>query len=431
MADKDTTPETPEGAPQEAPSDARRSKRAGPTIDLTATEVAPERPSSAQTAPPRPESPPAADDTRQPNETAQAEPTATATRSRGGTGIAAVVGGAAGAVLVLLGLFALQQTGLLPLATAPSADQTAQINADKNAIAALTQRVNAVEEALKKLPTTSDAGLTGRLTAAENAMKSLGVALAALSQRSDTINASANQARARADAAAKAVADLQASVKAAPPAGVSQTDIAALDKRVAALESAAQSARADIGKIATTSSANDHAARLALSAEVLRDAVAVGAPYADELAAVKQLGGDDKALAPLAPFAASGVPSAQALAQQLHALLPAMIKIAGAKAPPGGFLERLEANAGKLVRIRPLNAPAGNEPSAVLARLEIDTVKADIPAALSDLSKLDGATRAPAQAWIATAEARSAALAAARKYAAVTAGALAPKAAAQ
>ena len=70
-------------------------------------------------------------------------------------------------------------------------------------------------------------------------------------------------------------------------------------------------------------------------------------------------------------------------------------------------------------------------PSAVLARLEIDASKADIAAALSDLGKLDGATRAPAQAWIAKAQARQAALDAARKYAADTARALGSKAGAQ
>ena len=53
-------------------------------------------------------------------------------------------------------------------------------------------------------------------------------------------------------------------------------------------------------------------------------------------------------------------------------------------------------------------------PSAVLARIEIDAAKADIAAALADLGKLPEATRAPAQAWIAKANARQAALAAAR-----------------
>src|SRR5664280_2257850 len=165
----------------------------------------------------------------------------------------------------------------------------------------------------------------------------------------------------------------------------------------------------------------------ALSAAGLRDAVASGVPFTAELAQAKSLGADDKVLAPLTPFAAPGVPTPPALAQELRALLPAMLKISGAQAPEGGFLERLQANAGKLVRIRPIDAPPGDDPSAVLARIEIDAAKADIPAALADIGKLTDATRAPAQAWVAKAQARQAALAAARQYAADTARALGPR----
>jgi hypothetical protein len=57
--------------------------------------------------------------------------------------------------------------------------------------------------------------------------------------------------------------------------------------------------------------------------------------------------------------------------------------------------------------------------------------KADIAAALDDLGKLDNATRAPAQGWIAKAQARQAALSAAKQYAADTARALGSKAGAQ
>ena len=116
-----------------------------------------------------------------------------------------------------------------------------------------------------------------------------------------------------------------------------------------------------------------------------------------------------------------------ALAQELRALLPAMLKISGGPAPDAGFLERLQANAGKLVHIRPVDAPLGDDPSAVLARLEIDTARTDIAAALTDLGKLPAGTRAPAQGWIVKAQARQAALAAVRQYAAATARALGPR----
>ena len=413
MADKRTTPQTPEGAQQTAPQAPRRKKRAAPTIDLTATEM----------PPPETASPPQSDPPPGPAQAASAD--TAGPRPGGPFGMATLAAGVAGAAAVTLVLFALWLTGLLPVRTVASTDTAAQAPADTKTIDALTQRVSKIEEAIKKLPA-SDPGVAERLTAADNAMKSLGIALAALNRRSDEIAATAGQARERADAAAKAVTDLRASMQEAAKnstAGISPAELDALQKRMAALEQSAKSARDDIAK----ASSADIAARLALSAAALRDAVASGAPFTAELAQAKSFGADEKVLASLVPFAASGVPAAPALAQELRALLPAMLKISGAQAPEAGFLERLQANAGKLVQIRPVNAPPGDDPSAVLARLEIDAAKADIAAALGDLGKLADATRAPAQAWIERAKARQAALAASRQFAADTARALGPR----
>jgi hypothetical protein len=418
MADKRMTPEAPEGAQQAAPQGAgsgpRRKKRAAPTIDLTATEM----PSPEAASPPQPDPPRSGHASDAPADPA-------GTRPRGRIIMATLAAGVAGAVTVMPVLAALWLTGLLPVRYVASTDSVAQVSVDTKAIDALTQRMSKIEGTISKLPA-GDAGVAERLAAADSAMKSLGIALTALNRRSDDTAATAAQARERADAAAKAVTDLRASVQDAAKnssAGISPAELDALQKRMAALEQSAKSARDDIAK----ASSADIAARLALSAAALRDAVASGAPFAAELAQAKSLGIDDKTLAPLTPFATAGVPTPAVLAQELRALLPAMLKISGAQAPEGGFLERLQANAGRLVRIRPVDAPPGDDPSAVLARLEIDAAKADIAAALADLGKLADATRAPAQAWIAKAQARQAALAAARQYAADTARALGPR----
>jgi hypothetical protein len=111
-------------------------------------------------------------------------------------------------------------------------------------------------------------------------------------------------------------------------------------------------------------------ARRALAAVALRDAVARGVPYAAELAIAKQLGANGQAVTALEPLAASGVPSEAALSRELHALLPPMIEAAGADAAKAGsFIDRLQANASKLVRVHPIDAPAGDDTSAVLARI--------------------------------------------------------------
>ncbi len=346
----------------------------------------------------------------------------------------------AGAVAIVLVLLALWLKGWLPLGGGgvAAADkriaaleqqvselrgaQTAQPAANDDALAA---RVGKIEAALAKLPP-NDTGVAAKLAAADNAMKSLGLALTALSHRTDDASADAAAARKAADAAVKAVGDLQASMQQAAASNantVPRADIEALDRRVAALETQVKATHEAL----TKSSGNDNAARLALSAAVLRDAVAVGAPYADELAAVRALGGDAKALEPLAAFAATGAPTAQTLAHDLSALGPQMQKIAGAPPPSGDFLAKLEANASRLVRVRPVSAPKGDEPSAVLARLEVDAANNDIAAALTDLAELPEKVRAPASAWLTQAQARQAALAAARQYAAATARALKPQ----
>ena len=166
-------------------------------------------------------------------------------------------------------------------------------------------------------------------------------------------------------------------------------------------------------------SADDRAARLTVAAEALRAAVERGAPYKAELAAVKSLGADQNATAPLEPFAADGVPSAQRLRTSFRTLTPALLRASGAAPSDGSFLGRLESNAQKLVRITPVDAPAGDEPSAVIARINVDAARADIAAALADIARLPEPrkNRWPTP-WVKKADARDAAVAASRRIAA-------------
>ena len=437
-----------------APPQARR-KRAAPTIDLTATEVPPAAaanepppPAAEPEPPPQAAAEPAPPGTEPPSDDSMNKPSSEnkpslANKPSAGLGMPALAGGAAGAVLALLLILALWFTGLMPGGNAGTGDariagletQVRDLAArpagapDTKAIDALAQRVAKIEDAVAKLPA-GDPAVAEKLAAADNAMKSIGVALPALSRRSDDIAVNATQARDRAAAAEAAVMELRAAMDEAAKkaaAGMSSADLDGLQKRIAGLEQSAKVAREDIAKEIAKTGAADAAARLALSASALRDAVLSGAPYAAALAQVKALGADEKALAPLEPFAASGVPTVAALTRELRALLAGMEKTSGAEAPAGGFFERLQANAAKLVRVRPIDAAPGEDAPAVLARVETEAANADIAAALADLNKLPEAVRAPAQAWIAKAQARQAALAAVRALAADSARALGPR----
>jgi len=397
MTDKRATSETPEKAQE----DARRKKRAPPTIDLTVTEMPAGAAGPQQSEPPptASEPPPAAQEPR--SIPAQKAPPATS------GSLSRYIAGAAGAVTMTVILFGLWLTDLLPVRYEATPGSTQQLAADSKAIDAFSQRVSKIEESISKMQASGE-----RLTAAENTLKS----------QSDAAVANAAQGRARADEAMTAVNDLRASIDATKSSsgGISATDFDTLQQRIAVLEQSAKAAREEIAK----TSSRDSAARQALSAAALRDAVVSGAPFAAELAQAKSLGAIDKEISVLEPFAATGIPSPAALAQELHNLLPAMVNLAGAQAPQGGFLERLQANAGKLVRIRPVDAPPSDDPLAVLSRIENDVAKSDVAAALADLGKLPNPIRAPAQDWISKAQAREGALKAARQYAAAAARAI-------
>jgi len=415
MADKRT-------GPGEA---ARRGKRAAPTIDLSATDVTP-APAASEAAPEPPAEPPPTDKGATDDESRQAPG-----RLFSGPALAA---GIAGAAFTAILLFALWLTGMVPIRYAGSTAMRARVSGlemqvhdlqrrppaalNSEALDAIGQRVSKIEDTLAKL-SANDPSLNERVTATDNAIKALSAALSALNRRNDDITITTAQARERAEAAEKAVSELRASLQdaarsAAP--GISASELDAVQKRVAALEQSARTARDDIAKNA----AADDTTRLAMAAAALRDAVESGTPFAAELAQARSLGADDKMITPLAAFASSGVPSAQALAQDLRALLPALVKDAQ---PSGNFLERLQANAGKLVRIRPVDAPPGDDPSTVLARLEVAAAKADIPAAIADLGRLinpdmPDTVRSTSQLWINKAKAREAARATSRQFAA-------------
>ena len=81
------------------------------------------------------------------------------------------------------------------------------------------------------------------------------------------------------------------------------------------------------------------------------------------------------------------------------------------------------------MRITPLNAPAGDDPQAVVDRIRLDAAHAVIGAALADINALPDAAKPLAAAFIKKAAAREAALTASRQIAAEALAALTPSSA--
>jgi hypothetical protein len=252
-------------------------------------------------------------------------------------------------------------------------------------------------------PAAGDPSLSNRIAALNGEVKALAETIATLGRRGDEALAAARAAQTRADAAAAAVAALAQKI---PSAAVERSEVDALAGRVAAVE-----------KSEKTAASGDRAVRLVLVATALKAAAERGEPFAGELAAAKSLGADPKLTAALEPFAAAGVPTVAMLARELGALA-ASLRPAQSAPPRESFLERLQGNAEKLVRMRPTEEVAGTDAAAVASRLEGKAAQEDLAGAQAELAKLPPAARAPAEAWVAKVQARTAALDASRRLAA-------------
>ena len=378
--------------------ESERPKREPPTIDLEATEVSTETKSSGE-APPEPEPEPAPEAASAPQ---AAEPAAPPASRPVSLWIVAPVSGAVAAALVIGVGWMLGWPAIQP-ASAPPAPQ---LNA---AVDGLTARIAGLES--KAGNPVADPAAAARAEAGAKSVATLRSELTAL--------------RAQGDKLASAVND----VKSAPRGdGEASPDLSGIDERIAKIESqmlAQSAAIAQQGsKIADNSAADakpadDMPLRRVVAAALLDVLVRVGDPYPAALSAAKALAPDPAALKPLDQFADKGVPSAGRLSTELLALVPKLLPSAQPdNATTGsGIVERLQAGAAKLVKIERTDT-VGSDRGAVVARITAAALRNDFNEARRELKTLEPADRAAAQGWLERADARDAALAASRQFAA-------------
>jgi hypothetical protein len=267
----------------------------------------------------------------------------------------------------------------------------------------------------RAIDTQRDNPANSSAAALEAQVKSLSDTLAALQKRLDDIAATGQSAAKQADAALGAASAAKSASEASNKTEVPRSDFDAVTAHIAALENAVKGLTALTAPLA--SGVNDRAARLAAAAEALRAAVERGGPYQPELDAVRALGVEQKAVALLESFAATGIPGAAAMARELTDLMPALEAAAEPAPRDANFLDRLKSNAEKLVRITPADAPLGNDPATVVARIGFAAAHNDVAAAAADADALPDSARPLLAAWVKKAAAREAALAAARNIA--------------
>jgi hypothetical protein len=270
--------------------------------------------------------------------------------------------------------------------------------------------------------------ITPEIRELENRLAAADAALAAMNERVATLDRSVREqaaaARAAAERADKAVRELDEARKSGDEQQAArQIDRGTLDdlaSRIRTLESRQMTVRQiqeRLDRLAGSAGSPDQAVRVAVVAAALRNAVERDRPFAAELAAARTLGLDDGALAALAPFAATGLPRRNELFRDLSALLPELRRVS---APPGqdlGYLDRLQASAARMLNVRPVKDEPGDDPPAILSRVEYKMVQQDIDAIVAELDKLPAAAKEVAQAWRTRAMGRREAMEAARAMA--------------
>jgi hypothetical protein len=385
--------------------DLDRPKRAAPTLDLDAIEIS--------------------DETQQ-ADTAEAARTPVRDRSwPSGTilssAIISAIFGAASAALVVWTMGSPGKTA--PPAPAPQVDNAA--------VDALAARVASVEKAAA--PQNDNAALdalTARVASVESKVATPAVAapaaadpalaaqIAALEKSVATLRDELAATRAQSEQVAAAVNDVKSAPREPPP----PPDLSAINERLAKIEAGASTLAAEVAR-RNAAPVDDPQLRRMVAASLLDVSVRTGEPYAAALAAAKPFAANADALKPLEPFAATGVPSTNALNRELLALLPKLSPPPENSTTGSGIVDRLQAGAARLVRIERTDAVAGNDRNAIVSRVIAAATRNDIAEARRELKTLAPADRAAAQAWIDKADARDAALAASRQFAADAMGA--------
>jgi hypothetical protein len=378
--------------------DSSRPKREPPTIELEATEVSSETPKAESDA--RADQEPSG-----PSPASASEPISRpASRPVSPWAIAPISGAVAATLVIAVGW-------VLGWPTVQAPTPVPQLNAA--AIDDLTARIAGLETKTGK--PAADPAAAARSEAVEKAFAALRGEISAT--------------RAQADKLASAINE----VKSAPRDGTAPAiDLSALNERIARIENATRTQGAEIAqqgakiadiktadaKPADAKPADDVPLRRLVSAALLDVLVRIGDPYVAALNATKSLADNADALNPLDAFAASGVPNVNALCRDLLTIVPKLSPPPdNAAATGGGIVDRLQAGAAKLVRIQRADG-VGDDRGSIVARVTAAALRNDLADARRELNRLQPSDRTAAQAWLDKADARDAALAASRKFAA-------------
>jgi hypothetical protein len=289
----------------------------------------------------------------------------------------------------------------------------AEAKRDSAAVSSLGKRVSALEASAG---TSGAAELDKRVAALEAASAENGPKVVAAAQATQQaaqadqqlvmqvkdLRADVDAARGEIPGLAARVAKLETETPKANDA-----DLSALAARLDKIEAALAAPKSETRVAAEKPAPADNASAIAIIAGAVEDKLAAGAPFGTEVAALQRLGVDPAALAALQAVA-GGAPTGSALTASFDAVAPQVLA-AVAPAESGGVLDRLLAHIRGLVRVHDLGESAGDDPEAILSRIEAACRRGDIAGALAAFDKLPAAARQAAGDWPVKARARQAA----------------------
>ncbi len=404
-------PQTPQESPGAAAPKRERLLREPILIDGEAVEAASEAQDSEGVAASAPKVAAAVDIETHTPPTPNLNVTSARPARRSQGWLASAMAGALGGALAAAGLLWAYANFIAP----PDAGaRIASLEAGASDRAALDKRLKALEGQALDLQqkTAAAAAALPRVGALETAVGALKSDLATASTNppqlasaqtdvDKTTNSSALEAR---------LGKVEASLAAATSAVAA---MAPLGERLGKVEDALAAPKSETRAAAEAAKPPlNSAAALAVAAQSLSERFDAGSPYEGELAAAQALGAQPETLAALKPFAKSGALTISTLGADFAKLAP-LVLAAAAPAGDGGAMDRISAALSSLVKVRPVGVLAGEGIDALVSQAGAALGAHDVNAALALVARLPDAARAPLQGWVANAQARQSAAAAA------------------
>lgn len=150
----------------------------------------------------------------------------------------------------------------------------------------------------------------------------------------------------------------------------------------------------------------DVAVARAIAAAALKTAIDRGGPFLAELDTFAGVAPDDPAVTDLRTFAETGIPSRSELAREVPDVATAIVEAVNQPDPNQSWSDRLMSSAKSLVSVRPVGNIEGESVEAIAARMEDKVKNGDLPGASAEWNNLPALGKQASAAFKQSLEAR-------------------------